>query len=764
MDIPAPPKPGAQSSPGPAPSAPPPHGATPDNVGGGGGGSSVGVVEAVSPTPKPGHVGEVLLYGAPIVSLVIDGQERLCLAQISNTLLKSYSYNEIHNRRVALGITCVQCTPVQLELLRRAGAMPVSSRRCGMITRREAERLCKSFLGDHEPPRLPENFAFDVTHECAWGCRGSFVPARYNSSRAKCIKCSLCGLFFSPNKFIFHSHRAPDAKYVQPDAANFNSWRRHLRLTDKDPSEDMVCAWEDVKAMFNGGSRKRGLPPMQGNVKSQLDASHQPDGSALLQQQQIRSIASTFKRARFSDGDALPFPREHPAEYVAASTAASFGKARGQLQLPSASLPGFPNFHHSVSPPRLLAAKKDDGLAPYGVNPSKLGCSLWPAPKEAVYSPFYMLWHLQSAHGGVTLPKFPSPQPQPQLRKFAAHWIRGTTATPGPAPEAVTLCHDSDHETPPTPGSSVGSERCSSAHSRKEEDDEMRPPGTVSGGGNNPQQHHHHRHHQEGAAFRGCRPPPYISAFRPVVAADASEMSIAKLHGAGLQSAADAPRGRPCASPPCSPLGEGARRLRAERAARDAERKLCVDGAGGSSEGRFTSLMEEQQPRWASKEDKGAAAAAGTANLNERSERSRNGHLLLSDEDAIGQMKDCQERSAANSSFETETPNPNYCNFIVTGRGADNELALEGLGSPRDLKPLDAPLYFQNENLHTFLLHQMAMRRKLEHELVFVKDGFEEKRTTPYKEELADHEALQAVKDVPSSLHPYPYKMLFKHF
>jgi len=98
-------------------------------------------------------VGTVSLYGIHIVSLLIEGQERLCLAQISNTLLKQFSYNEIHNRRVALGITCVQCTPVQLEILRRAGAMPVSSRRCGMITRREAERLCKSFLGDNAPPR-----------------------------------------------------------------------------------------------------------------------------------------------------------------------------------------------------------------------------------------------------------------------------------------------------------------------------------------------------------------------------------------------------------------------------------------------------------------------------------------------------------------------------------------------------------------------------------------------------------------------------------
>lgn len=95
-----------------------------------------------------------MLFGVPIVSLVMDGKERLCLAQISSTLLKDFSYNEIHNRRVALGINCVQCTPVQLEILRRAGAMPVTSRRCGMITRREAERLCKSFLGDHAPPQV----------------------------------------------------------------------------------------------------------------------------------------------------------------------------------------------------------------------------------------------------------------------------------------------------------------------------------------------------------------------------------------------------------------------------------------------------------------------------------------------------------------------------------------------------------------------------------------------------------------------------------
>lgn len=106
--------------------------------------------------------------------------------------------------------------------------------------------------------RLPDDFAFSVHHECAWGCRGAFLPSRYNSSRAKCIKCTYCGLFFSPNKFIFHSHRmgGPTDKYVQPDAANFNSWRRHMKLSGTPPDE-IIHAWEDVKAMFNGGTRKR---------------------------------------------------------------------------------------------------------------------------------------------------------------------------------------------------------------------------------------------------------------------------------------------------------------------------------------------------------------------------------------------------------------------------------------------------------------------------------------------------------------------------
>ncbi|XP_055010782.1 SKI family transcriptional corepressor 1 homolog-B-like [Boleophthalmus pectinirostris] len=369
------------------------------------------------PGLKPNQVSETSLYGVPIVSLVIDGKERLCLAQISNTLLKNYSYNEIHNRRVALGITCVQCTPVQLELLRRAGAMPISSRRCGMITKREAERLCKSFLGEHSPPKLPENFAFDVSHDCAWGCRGSFIPARYNSSRAKCIKCSMCSMYFSPNKFIFHSHRTPEARYLQPDAANFNSWRRHLRLTDKKPADDISHAWEDVKAMFNGGSRKRTLPPSP--MKTHVSSSVEPRAEV------------PHKSMRCEDepgpGAGLGGARSYPVIPVPSK---SFSMQLQKLPPPLFPPPyPFPSYG--------LCPKKSD-------EPKAVSGLLWPTAKE-LYPAFPVFW---PGAGGLPMPPYLASPHKPPVELSARQEL-----------------DDPRDRSPPLNLGPAHEERCSSSHS-----------------------------------------------------------------------------------------------------------------------------------------------------------------------------------------------------------------------------------------------------------------------------------------------------------
>uniref|UniRef100_A0A3Q2Q1N0 SKI family transcriptional corepressor 1b n=1 Tax=Fundulus heteroclitus TaxID=8078 RepID=A0A3Q2Q1N0_FUNHE len=427
---------------------------------------------------KPNQVGETILYGIPIVSLVIDGQERLCLAQISNTLLKNYSYNEIHNRRVALGITCVQCTPVQLEILRRAGAMPISSRRCGMITKREAERLCKSFLGAHSPPKLPENFAFDVSHECAWGSRGNFIPARYNSSRAKCIKCSYCNMYFSPNKFIFHSHRTPESKYTQPDAANFNSWRRHLKLTDKNSPMDIMHAWEDVKAMFNGGSRKRTLPGSGSGSSSPLKLQG-PNRS-----QDSPEIPAKILGCEDTRG-AMTSARSYPVIPVPS-------KGFGMLQkIPPPLFPhpyGFQAFG--------LCQKKDDGMMG---EQSKAGLPgvLWPGAKDSAYPSFPMFW---PAAGPLPMPPYAQTphKPPPEL------------LCPSRQTE-LDISESSDRSTNTSKDSVVDTDRCSSTQSIRNEDDKSGDEGRPAEGMSLP-----------------ARKISYVSAFRPVIK-DAD--CIAKLYG-----------------------------------------------------------------------------------------------------------------------------------------------------------------------------------------------------------------------------------------
>ncbi|XP_026878174.2 SKI family transcriptional corepressor 1 homolog-B isoform X1 [Electrophorus electricus] len=434
-------------------------------------------------TLKPNQVSETSLYGIPIVSLVIDGQERLCLAQISNTLLKNYSYNEIHNRRVALGITCVQCTPVQLEILRRAGAMPISSRRCGMITKREAERLCKSFLGEHNPPKLPENFAFDVSHECAWGSRGSFIPARYNSSRAKCIKCSFCNMYFSPNKFIFHSHRTPESKYTQPDAANFNSWRRHLKLTDKNSPDEVTHAWEDVKAMFNGGSRKRTLP-ISG---SESTSASKAQGAVSRPHRDSSDVP--HKTLRCEDDMAnVTMPssmRSYPVIPVPSKT---FGVLQ---KIPPPLFPhpyGFPAFG--------LCQKKDDGVVMGDQNKTNLSSMFWPGTKDSAYPSFPMFW---PTTGSLPMPPYHHTQPKPPSDILCARQ------------NELDVSEQSDRSTHTPKDTLLDNERCSSTQSTRNDEDK-------SG--------------DETRSLEGMpaaqRKISYISAFRPVVK-DAE--SIAKLYG-----------------------------------------------------------------------------------------------------------------------------------------------------------------------------------------------------------------------------------------
>ncbi|XP_077421049.1 SKI family transcriptional corepressor 1a isoform X2 [Vanacampus margaritifer] len=665
---------------------------------------------------KPNQVSETSLYGVPIVSLVIDGRERLCLAQISNTLLKNYSYNEIHNRRVALGITCVQCTPVQLELLRRAGAMPISSRRCGMITKREAERLCKSFLGAHSPPKLPENFAFDVSHECAWGCRGSFIPARYNSSRAKCIKCTFCNMYFSPNKFIFHSHRTPESKYLQPDAANFNSWRRHLKLTEKKPSDDINHAWEDVKAMFNGGSRKRTLPMGRSREQSPM----KPPSSSALGRTSSPEVPRKSLRCNEDQG----------SNNILTSNARSYplipvpSKNFGMLQkIPPPLFPHHPYSFASYG----LCPKKSDGVP--DVTKSNVPGVFWPA-KDAIYPAFPVFWPTASS---LPMPPYPAKPPElPGLRQADLDLSDQSERSANTPKDGHQNHHHQQQD---------AAERCPTSSNRNDDD-------------------------RSGDETTSHRKISYISAFRPVVK-DAE--TIAKLYG-NREGFGVRPG---YLSPDFVSETSSYRSMSPDRDTVDDDDDPDVDvesNKGGEDEEPIRishrresptpEALEESQekdapcsPAVASPED-----SVHTAGSSDEGRLTRDGsplhHVYAHEKDCQVQVDDTFEtpsspcRSNGVHHDQQKTPNQEQ-----KDRQAEGALRIDISVHERNLENM------AKEELQKQLVEQMELRKKLEREFQHLKDNFQDqmKRELSYREEMVQQ--LQIVR-AHDALHHFSCKML----
>ncbi|XP_039652185.1 SKI family transcriptional corepressor 1a isoform X2 [Perca fluviatilis] len=679
---------------------------------------------------KPNQVSETALYGVPIVCLVIDGKERLCLAQISNTLLKNYSYNEIHNRRVALGITCVQCTPVQLELLRRAGAMPISSRRCGMITKREAERLCKSFLGAHSPPKLPENFAFDVTHDCAWGSRGSFIPARYNSSRAKCIKCSFCNMYFSPNKFIFHSHRTTESKYLQPDAANFNSWRRHLKLTDKKQSDDIHHAWEDVKAMFNGGSRKRTLPMsgsgMSSSMKSQASSSLAQTSSPEIPHKTLRCDDNQGNNNLSLSSGARTYP-------VIPVPSKSFGMLQ---KIP----PPLFSHHPYGFPSYGLCQKKSDGLP--DANKTNISGVFWPGAKDALYPAFPMFW---PTAGGLPMPPYPGspPKPLPELPGVR----QGELDLSDQSDRGANTPKDTNHH---PPHQQDAGERCSSSQSSSTRNDEDKS------GDETPQ-----------------RKINYISAFRPVVK-DAE--TIAKLYGNR-----DSYGARPgYLSPDFISESSSYRSISPDRDSavdeddddpdvdvesnrgQDEEEAIQISPGGEHHDSpgpdRVSSGAEESQEQPAASSPAASASPEHSVHTGSSDEdrRMRNGsplhevyahekdgHVLLNEPSSFVSKHSSSPRRSNGVHHVTEIQNQRNATSFQEhkDRQADGALRIDISVHERDLENM------AKEELQKQLAEQVELRKKLEREFQHLKDNFQDqmKRELSYREEMVQQ--LQIVRD-----------------
>uniref|UniRef100_A0A8C4QVC6 Uncharacterized protein n=1 Tax=Eptatretus burgeri TaxID=7764 RepID=A0A8C4QVC6_EPTBU len=433
--------------------------------------------------------------------------------------------------------------------------------------------------------------------------------------------------------------------------------------------------------MFNGGSRKRALVP--GVVGEKC-----PQGVG----SQGKTIEAMIKRTRFGDDECVRLSGDPLRDYPSVSVP---GKPLGLAPAPP--LPMYPGYHPMT--PHGLCLKKDETPPHYGQGQNIFNV-LCPANKDSIFSPFYMLWHLQHVNGGLSLPK----SPFSQLNKYTTYWINNMSV-PGVSGE---LGPESDRESLTPAGSGTDSERSPSAQSRRDDDDESRSirgvrPGDLSG---------KTRQHQG-----------YFSAFRPV-ANDAE--SIAKLHGKES-----------------GPLGSFR-----ERTASDT--LFGLSAAGGA--------RPEERPdgcKWSYKAR--SPSSCGPRGSCDRQVGARDSNVAPGDR--AGRSESTDANKVCGDKAEAAAGGGGV------GETYSGKMAFDPVSNiSEEYKALEYPPYFPNENLHTLLLHQMAVRRKIEQEFQSLKDGLEdqEKHELPCKEEAT--RSQRPLKDVEDSIPAFPYKMLFKHF
>ncbi|CAH0380929.1 unnamed protein product [Bemisia tabaci] len=218
------------------------------------------------------ELSETVLEGENISCFVVGGEKRLCLPQILNSVLRDFSLAQINQVCDELQIFCSRCNPEQLEVLKVSGILPTSAPSCGLITKTDAERLCSSLLHHRStsPPRYFDKskaFLFKVYHECFGKCQGSCIPELYTDPNAKCIECTECHGFFSPQKFVCHAHRVLENRTCHWGFDSSN-WRAYLHVVqDQQNYDKLVKILELFKEHHTGnfnissGKRKTSLIP-----------------------------------------------------------------------------------------------------------------------------------------------------------------------------------------------------------------------------------------------------------------------------------------------------------------------------------------------------------------------------------------------------------------------------------------------------------------------------------------------------------------------
>jgi len=216
------------------------------------------------------------LEGQSISCFTVGGEDRLCLTQLLQLVLHSQPLSKIHQACDQLQIFCSTCTPAQLAALKLARVLPISAAQCGLITKSDAERLCSLLLqATHStsplssppppstspavsPPRA-DQFTFRVQHKCFGDCVGLLHPQAFTAPGARCIECTECSTMLSPQRFVCHTHQAPETRTCHWgfDSAN---WAAYIQVAEDYGEEERERLQEElssVKRRFSHNKVKR---------------------------------------------------------------------------------------------------------------------------------------------------------------------------------------------------------------------------------------------------------------------------------------------------------------------------------------------------------------------------------------------------------------------------------------------------------------------------------------------------------------------------
>ncbi|KAF8767514.1 Ski oncogene like protein [Argiope bruennichi] len=177
---------------------------------------------------------ETILEGETISCFNVGGEERLCLPQILNTVLRDFSLQQINCVCDTLHIYCSRCNQDQLEVLKATGILPCNAPSCGLITKTDAQRLCAALIDSNplivtKSPDMKPPFQVKVYHECFGECHGLYTPDLFQHPLAPCIECVECHALLSPQKFVCHVHHPKETRTCHWGFDVFK-WRAYILL------------------------------------------------------------------------------------------------------------------------------------------------------------------------------------------------------------------------------------------------------------------------------------------------------------------------------------------------------------------------------------------------------------------------------------------------------------------------------------------------------------------------------------------------------